>query len=120
MYISEIDLDALDSIGKPDFRFSSISKFQSVERDIALIMDENISISDLLSCIKNLKLNVLKNATLFDVYHGGRVPEGKKSVALNLYFLNEMGSFKSEEINELEERILMALEDRFSAVRISK
>jgi phenylalanyl-tRNA synthetase beta subunit len=48
------------------------------------------------------------------------VPEGKKSVALNLYFLNEMGSFKSEEINELEERILMALEDRFSAVRISK
>lgn len=120
IYISEIDFDTLVSLGQPVFKYSSISKYQSVERDIALIMDENISISDLLSCIKNLKLNVLRKATLFDVYHGGRVPEGKKSVALNLYFLNDKGSFTNEEIGELEEKILKALENRFSAVRISK
>lgn len=120
LFIAEIDLDCLASFGWPRFVFSSISRFQPVERDIALLLDENISNAELLSSIKNLKLNVLKKATLFDVYHGGRVPEGKKSVALNLVFLNEKGSFTSEELSSLEEKILKALESGFSAVRISK
>jgi phenylalanyl-tRNA synthetase beta chain len=120
IFISEIDLDTLVSIGVPDFDFSSTSKFQSVERDIAIIIDENISSFDLLSCIKNLKLDVLKKTTLFDVYHGDRVPKGKKSVALNLVFLSSKGSFTSEEINGFEEQVLKALEKRFSAARIAQ
>jgi len=118
IFIAELDLDTLASINTLDFKFSSISRFQSVDRDIAVIIDENISSSDLLSCIKDLKLDVLKKATLFDVYRGDRVPQGKKSVALNLVFLNSKGSFTSEEINGLEEQALKALENRFSAVRI--
>jgi phenylalanyl-tRNA synthetase beta chain len=120
VFVAEIDLDTLVSIDKPVFDFSTISRFQSVERDIAIIIDENISSFDLLSCIKNLKLDVLKKTTLFDVYLGGRVPQGKKSVALNLVFLSNSGSFTSEEINSLEEQALKALENRFSAVRIAR
>jgi len=120
IFVAEIDMDTLVSIGTPDFDFSSSSKFQSVERDIAVIIDENISSLDLLSCIKNLKLDVLKKTTLFDVYRGDRVPQGKKSVALNLVFLSSKGSFTSEEINGLEEQALKALENSFSAVRIAQ
>jgi phenylalanyl-tRNA synthetase beta chain len=120
VFVAEIDLETLASIDKPDFNYSATSRFQSVERDIAIIIDENISSFDLLSCIKNLKLDVLKKTTLFDVYLGSRVPQGKKSVAFNLVFLSSKGSFTSEEINGLEEKALKALENRFSAVRIAR
>lgn len=121
LYVAELDMDMMSSLStKLEFKYSSISKFQSVDRDIAILIDEKISGSDLLSCIKDLKLDVLNKATLFDVYRGNRVPQGKKSVAINLVFLNSSGSFTSEEINGFEEQALRALEDKFSAVRISK
>lgn len=83
VYLGELDLNALELDDR--VRYTNLPKFPAVKRDLALIADEALTCAE----IENVLLHSCKyvtEATLFDVYRGGQVPAGKKSMAFTLTF----------------------------------
>ncbi len=92
VYLGELDLNALsldDAI-----RYTNLPKFPAVKRDLALIADEKLTCAE----IENVLMHSCKYVTeakLFDVYRGGQVPEGKKSMAFTLTFTPDANTEKA-------------------------
>ncbi|NPA32293.1 MAG: phenylalanine--tRNA ligase subunit beta [Aquificae bacterium] len=108
-WVAEIKVEKLFSKRRePVYR--PFSKFPPVVRDIALVMDKHTSVDKLLNDIKSQLGEVLEELSVFDVYTGTKVGEGKKSVGIRLVFRSTEGSLKDEEVNELVNRLIEYLE----------
>ena len=85
VFLGEIDLSALAGALDDGIRYKNLPKFPAVKRDLALIADEKLTCGE----IEEVLLHSCKYVTavkLFDVYRGGQLPEGKKSMAFTLTF----------------------------------
>jgi phenylalanyl-tRNA synthetase beta chain len=78
----EIDLAAVAQL--KDIRFAGLSRMQAVRRDVALLVDDGISIQAILDATKDAKLPNLVDFSLFDVYRGVNLENGKKSLAFRI------------------------------------
>lgn len=97
-------------------QFVSISKYPSVSRDVSLIVDCHITASDLIDTVKQTNDKLLKNIELLDVYQGNHLPDGKKSITLNLIFQDDFQTLTDQTINGKMKRILVFLEKNINAV----
>jgi phenylalanyl-tRNA synthetase beta chain len=109
----ELDLAALTSARTPEFR--EISKFPSIRRDLAVIVDERVPAQILLDTVTKTAGNLLVNLELFDEYRGEGIDSGRKSLALGLTFQNSSRTLKENEIEALLERVLTTLEQALGA-----
>jgi len=98
---------------KPLYR--GLAKFPPAVRDVALLVDEDESVDKLLTEIKALGEGLVEELTVFDLYRGEKVGEGKKSVAIRIVFRSKEKSLTDEEVNELLERMLKALKEKTGA-----
>lgn len=114
-YAFELDFDLLNSLPKNADQFSPISKFPSIKRDIALLVDDAISNDDLLKVISKRGGAYLANIELFDLYTGENVADGKKSLAYSLTFENKRDTLKDDEVNASMEKIKKHLTDELNA-----
>jgi len=87
-----------------------------VERDIAFVVDENISAQDILARIRLVGGARVTSATLFDVYVGANIPRGKRSLAIRLTLDSGTGSFTDAELGAILLELRTALEQVFGAV----
>jgi phenylalanyl-tRNA synthetase beta chain len=78
----EVDLDALVSIGTP--HVSEISKFPRVRRDLAVVVDESVTVQSLLDAMLDSNASYVAEIALFDLYRGKGVGDGKKSLAFRV------------------------------------
>jgi len=85
VYLGELNLTALASVLDDKIRYTNLPKFPAVNRDLALIADEKYTCAEIEEVLMHSCKYVTK-AVLFDVYRGGQVPEGKKSMAFTLTF----------------------------------
>ncbi len=115
VYGAEIDLTLLRKHYNDKIIFKSISKFPSVERDVALIVNENVSCASVENTIKNYAGDFLTKVKLFDIYQGEQIGEGKKSMAFNLVFVSDDRTLNVEEIDQTIKNILTALKDNLGA-----
>ncbi len=115
LYISEIDLDAFIDHSKDFLPFVPISKFPSIERDLAFVVGEDVYAGDMLKAIRKVGGEYLRQASIFDVYQGIGVLPGKKSIAFNLLFRKDDGTLDGEEINKTVDAIISAMSDDFGA-----
>ena len=115
LYIAEIDFDSVVDNVKDFLPFVPVSKFPAIERDLALVVSEDVLVGDMLKTIRANGGKHLKNVAVFDVYTGIGVLPGKKSVAFNLYFRNEEGTLDGEEVNLAVEKILKVVANAFDA-----
>ncbi len=114
VYVFDLDFDLLASLkshqNKP---FASLSPFPVIARDMALLVNEDLSFEDILGCIKKLQPALLQKVDLFDVYRGDKLPSGKKSMAFSLIYETSDRTLTDDEINkvhfELIEKINQAL-----------
>ncbi len=84
IYFAEIDFDALaKSTRKHKITVSELSKFPEVKRDLALLVDKQITFEKLREVAFQTEKKLLKSVSLFDVYEGDKLPSGKKSYALS-------------------------------------
>ncbi len=84
VFYAEIDFDALvKSTRKHKITVSELSKFPEVKRDLALLIDKGVSFEQLRTVALQSEKKILKSVSLFDVYEGDKLPEGKKSYALS-------------------------------------
>ena len=116
LYCAELDFTQLLCSRGPDPEYVPLPKFPSVARDIAVVCDEAVTVGALEACIRKGAKGLLKEVTLFDIYRGKGVAEGKKSVAFSLVLRADDRSLTSEEADADVKSILETLASDLGAV----
>lgn len=96
-------------------RHQSLPKFPAVERDLAIVVKQDVVTQDMLDAIGDAGGKLLKHVKVFDVYQGSQVPEGCKSQGFSLYFQAADRTLTDEEVSKQMEKITSALEQKFNA-----
>jgi phenylalanyl-tRNA synthetase beta chain len=113
IFLFEISLDALIQTTVPTFQ--TMSKFPTVRRDLALIIDQQITSLMIQNCINQTAKPLLIDFCVFDVYQGENIPVGKKSIAVGLIFQAMDRTLMEDEISRLMENIIMQLKQKLAA-----
>ncbi len=109
----ELSLEKLLDKSIPTFK--PLSKFPSVRRDMALIVAEAVTASEIISCIQDCQESAVTDIHIFDIYRGQGVEEGFKSVALSLTLQDFSQTLTDSEIDAIFNRVLEALTTKLSA-----
>ncbi|MBI4683776.1 MAG: phenylalanine--tRNA ligase subunit beta [Nitrospirae bacterium] len=104
--VFEIDMDKLISLVPVSMKYSPVPKFPSIERDIAIIVDESLSASELEGLIKGYPSELIEEVSIFDLYKGQNIPEGKKSLAFNIRYRLPSRTLTEAEVEELHQGIV--------------
>ena len=108
VYLGELDLETLLDLSDIGVRYENLPKFPAVKRDLALLADEKYTSEEIEEVLMHSCKYVTK-AVLFDVYRGGQVPEGKKSMAYTLTFTPDKTAekaFTPETLDNFVKKIL--------------
>ena len=115
-YCAELAMDELENAKGADPEYAPLPKFPAVTRDIAVVCDKAVTVGALEDCIRRGAKGLLKDVTLFDIYTGTGIPEGKKSVAFNLTLRSDDRSLTAQEADEDVKSILETLKAELNAV----
>ena len=115
VFVLELNLDKLLEIRAGKMKFKEISKFPSVNKDIAVVVDQNMEVQSLLTQIKKSAGSNLNTMKVFDVYSGIGIEPGKKSIAISLNFGKMNDTLTDEEINSMMEKIIKDLDNKLGA-----
>lgn len=115
-YVAEIDLQKLMAFEKETLVYQPVSKYPSVSRDIALLIDEKVGNAEITAQIKGTAGHFLTNIQLFDIYQGENIEAGKKSMAYRLTFVNPEATLTDEEISTSFSKVEKALTEKLGAV----
>ncbi|MDR2352559.1 MAG: phenylalanine--tRNA ligase subunit beta [Deltaproteobacteria bacterium] len=113
VYLFEIETSNLPA--NPEFSFFSFSSYPAVYRDLAVLVDINLPAQEILNAIWEDKSYPLTSLSIFDVYTGEKLPQGKKSVAFRLFFQDNLRTLTEEIVSGYFKTILESLEKRFQA-----
>ncbi len=115
-YLCEIDLERLYDAVPARITYRPIARYQELTRDLAVVVHQQIPAQDVQDVIVRNGGELLRSATLFDVYTGDPVPAGKKSLTYSLVYQAQERTLTDAEANTVQERIIHALNEAFSAV----
>ena len=110
VYYAEIDLSKFVKYGKNNKKYTPIPKYPAVERDIALVVDEQIEVGQIENIISKKSKNILETAKLFDIYRNEKLGQNKKSVAYELIFRANNRTLTDDEIKNTMEAITKELQ----------
>ncbi len=116
LYVAELFIDKI--AGEDALKhhsFAPFTRFPVVERDLAVVVDEEVFASDMLKAAASAKAADLVGFKVFDTYRSEAIGEGKKSVALRFYFANLTRTLTDAEINASMDKILSALKRKVGA-----
>jgi phenylalanyl-tRNA synthetase beta chain len=112
----ELDLDAVLSVDL--VRAQPVSKFQAVRRDLALVVNESVTVADMLSSFAKAAAPIVTEVALFDLYRGKGVEEGKKSLAFRIQLQGEDKTLTDEEVDIAVKALLeRVIQDHGAALR---
>lgn len=112
VYICELNMEALQSNIKP-IKYKVASKYPSIEKDVAFIVDNNIDNQTLKDAIKKSAGRMLDSVDIFDIYEN--IEENKKSMAFKLVFKDETRTLSDEEVMEVFNKVINDIEKKFAA-----
>lgn len=121
VYLAEINITKIVKYSRVNKKYTEVPKFPAAERDIAVIVDEDVQVGDIekaitKKCKKLLKgQKGLEELKLFDIYRDEKIGKNKKSVAYSLIFRDKTKSLSDDEINPVMEEITKELEEKFGA-----
>ena len=109
----ELEINAFGVKNLP--KSEEISKFPANRRDIAIVVDDDKVVGDILVCIEKFGANQLVGLNLFDVYTGKGIAEGKKSLAISLILQDKTKTLEESDIQTTVDEILTVLAQEFDA-----
>lgn len=115
VYVLEINLDKLLEKRTGKMKFKEISKFPSIKKDIAFVVDNKITSLELETNIKKAAGSNLESVKPFDLYVGKNLGEGKKSIAYSLTFSDSKRTLTEEEITNSIDKIIEAVTKKCNA-----
>ncbi len=101
---------------KINITYKEISKFPSVQRDLALIVDKSIAYADIEKNIKANKIQSLKTIKLFDIFESEKLGKDKKSMAVNFTFSDDTKTLEDADTEGMMNKIITSLEKQLNAV----
>jgi phenylalanyl-tRNA synthetase beta chain len=113
VYLFELRLDLLTKASVPSF--SSLSKFPEVRRDLALLLDRQLPVEQLLESVKSKAGDCLTDLKVFDVYMGKGIDPQRKSIAIGLTFQHPSRTLTEDEINTSVDAVVQHLQEKYSA-----
>ena len=113
-YVLELNLEEILK-NKQEHTYQLFSKYPSITRDIAFIVDKTYPVSDIIALIKQTTRKYLTNYEMFDLYQGTHVQEGKHSLAFSLTFNDPQKTLEKEDVDKIMKSVRNRLEFTFKA-----
>lgn len=114
-YLAEINITKLVKYARSNKKYIEVPKFPAVERDIAVIVNEEVEVGQIEKIVTRKAKKLLERMELFDIYRNEKLGENKKSVAYSLIFRDKNKTLSDEEINSIMETIISELEKQLGA-----
>lgn len=117
VYFANFNWDfVLQQIGNHKISFAGLPKFPSVRRDLALLVDESVTFSQLKNIALKAERNLLRSVNIFDVYKGDKLPKGKKSYALSFILRDDEKTLNDQLIEKTMQRFIALFEREVGAM----
>ncbi len=113
--ICDLDIEALFGCGGSAIKFQPLSRYPGVQRDSAFVVDADIPVQRVFEVLGQVRLKDLESLTLFDVYQGEGVPQGKKSLAIRASYRALDRTLTDDLIQNLHGKLIQALENELGA-----
>ncbi|SEA50771.1 phenylalanyl-tRNA synthetase beta chain [Thalassobacillus cyri] len=114
-YVFDLNAEVLFDSYEIEEAFQAIPKYPSINRDIALVVDEQSFAGEIADTILEAGAPLVKDVRIFDVYQGEHLESGKKSIAFNLLYMDPNRTLKDQEVEKAHEKILSAVKERHQA-----
>ncbi|QEE50364.1 phenylalanine--tRNA ligase subunit beta [Flavobacterium alkalisoli] len=115
VFFADFNWAAIIKVVSAKIKFTEISKFPEVRRDLALLVDSDVTFKDIYAIARQTEKSLLKDINLFDVYEGKNLPEGKKSYAVSFTIQDSTKTLKDDQIDKLMTKIRQNLETQTGA-----
>jgi phenylalanyl-tRNA synthetase beta chain len=109
VYLFELDVEKLNQLSGGYAKFKPLSRFPDMIRDSALLLDDRVTAAQVMDIVGTTKLKSVESATLFDLYTGKGIPEGKKSLAIRVRYRDLEKTLTEEEVNKFHEKLIRSL-----------
>lgn len=121
LYYADFNWDLiLNLVLNTKIKYSEVSKFPPVKRDLSLLIDKEVTFKELNTIAKQTETKILKSVNLFDVYEGDKLPEGKKSYALSFILEDNTKTLTDKYINKVMNKLISSYETKLGAEVRSK
>lgn len=114
-YVFDINLDSVLENYNHVPSYKQQSKYPSIGRDIAFVLDETIHAGDVKTLIEKIGQPLVKSVHIFDVYQGEHLPDGEKSIAYSLLYQDDTRTLKDDEVEESYQAIIEAVKEQYGA-----
>jgi len=111
VFVAELELEPLLAAERAEKQFRELPKFPAVVRDVALVVDEAVTHAEVEAAIGGARNKFLERVELFDIFRGGTIPTGRKSLAYSLTFRAADRTLTDTEVNEAHDRIKRQLQE---------
>lgn len=115
MYIFETDIETLMKYTAKNFHYEHLPKYPAITRDLAMLVDDTVAAGDVEQVIEKNGGKHFREVTLFDVYTGKQIAEGKKSLAFTVRFQSDERTLTDEEADTGLNNIISAISSKFKA-----
>ncbi len=115
VFFADLDMDMMLDMKSKPVQYSEISKFPAVHRDLALVVDKNVSYSQIEQIALSLQIGHLKQVQLFDIFESEKLGAGKKSMAVSFTFLDDSKTLTDKEIDGFMSKIILGYENNIQA-----
>jgi phenylalanyl-tRNA synthetase beta chain len=112
---AELDFEALSALQTGPVKVKSIPKFPAIERDLSIVIDENVRWADIAAAVNKKSPNELEGVHFVGIYRGKGIPSGKKSLTLTLVFRDRDGTLTHETVDRFQADILNGLTESTGA-----
>ncbi|GAB3064915.1 phenylalanine--tRNA ligase subunit beta [Virgibacillus ainsalahensis] len=114
-YVFDLNMEEVVAAYNSVPTYHQIPKYPSIVRDIAFILDEEVSAGDVKATIEEIGAPLVKQVQIFDVYQGENVAEGKKSIAYSLLYQHPEKTLKDEEVEESYQKVVETVNSKYNA-----
>jgi phenylalanyl-tRNA synthetase beta chain len=104
--VIEIDLNVVISSSKREIVYKPLPKYPFIERDTAIVVDAELQAAQIISYLKAYPSDLIEDISIFDVYQGGNIGEGKKSIAFNVRYRSPEKTLTDQEVEGLHKAIV--------------
>lgn len=113
VFVFELELSVLQGKNLP--KYQNVSRFPGTSRDLALIVDQNLTAQALLDTAYQEKSDIFQGIEVFDLYTGHNIGEGKKSIAISLHFQHPERTLEDLEVTDFVDKMAKKLQQSFNA-----
>lgn len=116
VYIAELDFEEIILQSNLNIKYRTLPKYPSVDRDIAVVVSEEITAGQIEEIIRNKGGKLIEEVKLFDIYKGSQIEKGYKSMAYSIVYRSDEKTLSEDDIAKVHNRIVSSLENQVGAM----